>query len=68
MCEGRTLKVAIGDQLLAYNGSKAACGPVENGERLTVAGWSERGNPVASDGREIEDEGKKHAIDKDSKL
>ena len=52
-CEQRRINLAIGDRVLMRAGVRNAKGNFVNGERLTVAGWDEQGNPTASDGRSI---------------
>jgi hypothetical protein len=51
VCVERTLQIGIGDQLFSRSGNRK--GKVTNGERVTVTGWDERGNPVSFDGRSI---------------
>ena len=50
VCEQRSIRVAIGDKLLARSAHKK--GHLINGEMLTVTGFDERFNPIA-DGRTI---------------
>jgi hypothetical protein len=53
VCERRQINLPIGDRALIRAGVRNQRGDFVNGERLTVAGWDQAGNPVASDGRTI---------------
>jgi conjugative relaxase-like TrwC/TraI family protein len=52
VCKQRELPVAIGDDLFARSANKR--GQLINGEKITVAGWDEHGNPIDSNGKSVD--------------